>query len=146
VADPAQQPDVEVISWLDDCTRYALHVSAHQRITGPIVVTTFRESLTKHGVPASTLTDNGMVRTVRLAGGRVAKNFFSWRPVASSRSASALTGEGRSAGGSLRARVLPPCSPGGETTNGRKILMTCFMTLLVRRGSRFWRPSVTTWQ
>ena len=28
---------VEIITWLDDCTRYALHVSAHARITTPIV-------------------------------------------------------------------------------------------------------------
>jgi len=61
-------PDVEIISWLDDCTRYALQVSAHTRITTPIVVKTFRETLTRHGIPASTLTDNGMVYTVRLAG------------------------------------------------------------------------------
>ncbi|HWM01797.1 MAG TPA: IS481 family transposase [Actinophytocola sp.] len=60
--------DVEIISWLDDCTRYALHVTAHQRTTTPIVVTTFREALARHGIPASTLTDNGMVYTVRLAG------------------------------------------------------------------------------
>jgi len=60
--------DVEIISWLDDCTRYALHVSAHPRVTTPIVVTTFREALAKHGIPASTLTDNGMVYTVRLSG------------------------------------------------------------------------------
>jgi transposase InsO family protein len=60
--------DVEIISWLDDCTRYALHVTAHPRVTTPIVVTTFREALAGHGTPASTLTDNGMVYTVRLAG------------------------------------------------------------------------------
>jgi len=60
--------DVETISWLDDCTRYALHVTAHARITTPIVLTTFREALARHGIPASTLTDNGMVYTVRLAG------------------------------------------------------------------------------
>ncbi len=53
--------DVEIISWLDDCTRYALHVSAHPRITGPIVTTTFREALSTHGVLYSTLKDNGMV-------------------------------------------------------------------------------------
>ena len=28
--------DVEIISWLDDCTRYALHVTAHHRVTGPL--------------------------------------------------------------------------------------------------------------
>lgn len=61
-------PDVEIISWLDDHSRYALHVTAHQRTTTPIVVTTFRQALAQHGIPASTLTDNGMVYTVRLAG------------------------------------------------------------------------------
>ena len=60
--------DVEIITWLDDCTRYALHVSAHHRITGPIVTATFRETATQQGIPASTLTDNGMVYTTRLAG------------------------------------------------------------------------------
>lgn len=60
--------DVEIISWLDDCTRYALHITAHHQITGPIVTATFRQTLALHGIPASTLTDNGMVYTVRLAG------------------------------------------------------------------------------
>ena len=60
--------DVEIISWLDDCTRYALHVSAHARVTAPIVLTTFTWAADLHGYPASTLTDNGMVYTVRLAG------------------------------------------------------------------------------
>jgi transposase InsO family protein len=68
--------DVEIITWLDDCTRYALHISAHARITTEIVRATFRDSLTQHGVPASTLTDNGMVYTVRFAGGRGGRNVF----------------------------------------------------------------------
>jgi transposase InsO family protein len=68
--------DVEIISWLDDCTRYAMNVTAHHRITGPIVTTTFRETLATHGIPASTLTDNGMVYTARLAGGRGGRNTF----------------------------------------------------------------------
>ena len=72
----ADGSDVEIISWLDDCTRYALHVSAHHRVTGPIVTTTFRETLAAYGIPASTLTDNGMVYTVRLAGGRGGRNTF----------------------------------------------------------------------
>jgi transposase InsO family protein len=67
-------PDVEIISWLDDCTRYALHVTAHHRITGPLVTTTFRQTLASHGIPASTLTDNGMVYTARFAGGRGGRN------------------------------------------------------------------------
>jgi transposase InsO family protein len=61
-------PDVEIISWLDDHSRYALHVSAHARVTAPIVLTTFTRAADLHGYPASTLTDNGMVYTVRLAG------------------------------------------------------------------------------
>jgi transposase InsO family protein len=59
---------IEIITWLDDCTRYALHISAHPAITTPIVTATFRKSAAQHGIPASTLTDNGMVYTVRLAG------------------------------------------------------------------------------
>jgi transposase InsO family protein len=62
--------DVEIITWLDDCTRYALHTSAHRAVTTPIVTATFREAATRHGIPASTLTDNGMVYTTRFAGGR----------------------------------------------------------------------------
>jgi transposase InsO family protein len=61
---------VEIISWLDDCTRYALHVSAHVRVTTDIVKASFRKAAGQHGIPASTLTDNGMVYTVRFAGGR----------------------------------------------------------------------------
>ncbi|WP_344026437.1 IS481 family transposase, partial [Kribbella jejuensis] len=66
--------DVEIITWLDDHSRYALHVSAHARITGPIVVTSFRETVAQHGIPASTLTDNGMVYTTRLSGGKGGRN------------------------------------------------------------------------
>ncbi|PUA79246.1 IS481 family transposase [Nocardioides currus] len=69
---------VEIITWLDDCTRYALHVSAHRAITTPIVTATFRKAAGRHGIPASTLTDNGMVYTVRLAsiGHRGGRNGF----------------------------------------------------------------------
>ena len=66
--DGSPGPDVEIITWLDDCTRYALHVSAHRRVTTPIVRATFRKTAALHGIPASTLTDNGMVYTVRHAG------------------------------------------------------------------------------
>jgi transposase InsO family protein len=61
--------DCEILSWLDDCSRYALSVTAHHRVTGPIVLATFRETVAEHGIPASTLTDNGMVFTTRLSGG-----------------------------------------------------------------------------
>jgi transposase InsO family protein len=62
--------DVEIITWLDDHSRYALHISAHARITARIVLDTFTETAAQHGYPASTLTDNGMVYTVRFSGGR----------------------------------------------------------------------------
>ncbi len=62
--------DTEIISWLDDHARYALHSTAHLRVTGPIVLASFREAAGQHGYPASTLTDNGMVYTTRFAGGR----------------------------------------------------------------------------
>lgn len=62
--------DAEIITWLDDCSRYALHISAHARVTAPIVLASFRQAADRHGYPASTLTDNGMVYTVRFAGGR----------------------------------------------------------------------------
>ena len=67
-SDGATGPDCEVITWLDDHSRYALHVSAHPRVTASIVLATFRQAGDLHGYPASTLTDNGMVYTVRLAG------------------------------------------------------------------------------
>ena len=68
--------DVEIITWLDDHSRYALSVTAHLRITGTIVLTTFRAAHNVHGKPASTLTDNGMVYTTRFAGGTGGRNTF----------------------------------------------------------------------
>ncbi|MEV5561260.1 IS481 family transposase [Nonomuraea wenchangensis] len=72
----ADGSDAEILSWLDDHSRYALSVTAHARVTGPIVRDTFRAAVAAHGVPASTLTDNGMVFTTRLAGGRGGRNAF----------------------------------------------------------------------
>lgn len=66
--------DVEILTWLDDHSRYALHISAHTLVTGPIVLATFQATTDEHGCPASTLTDNGMVFTTRLAGSRGGKN------------------------------------------------------------------------
>jgi transposase InsO family protein len=66
--------EVEILSWLDDCSRYALSVTAHPRVTGPIVLATFREAVATHGIPASTLTDNAMVFTTRFSGGRGGRN------------------------------------------------------------------------
>ena len=72
--DGARGAEVEILSWLDDCSRYALTVSAHARVSGQIVKTAFRKAVTTHGIPASTLTDNGMVYTARLAGGKGGRN------------------------------------------------------------------------
>src|SRR4051812_35655002 len=69
-ADGRPGADTEILTWLDDCSRYALHVSAHRRVTAPLVLAPFRSALTTPGIPASTLTDNGMVFTTRFAGGR----------------------------------------------------------------------------
>ena len=44
--------DIEIITWLDDHSRYALHVTAHHRITAPIVLTTFRQAADQHGIPS----------------------------------------------------------------------------------------------
>lgn len=74
--DGSPGPDAEILSWLDDCSRFALSVTAHARVTGPIVLATFRHTVATHGIPASTLTDNGMVFTTRLAGGKGGRNAF----------------------------------------------------------------------
>ena len=65
---------IEILTWLDDHSRYALSVTAHHRVTGPIVVDTFRKAHAAHGIPVSTLTDNGMVFTTRFAGGKGGRN------------------------------------------------------------------------
>jgi transposase InsO family protein len=66
--------DTEIITWLDDHARYALHVSAHPRITGRIVLDTFTNTAGQHGYPGSVLTDNGLVYTTRFSGGRGGRN------------------------------------------------------------------------
>jgi transposase InsO family protein len=68
-ADRRRGQDVEILTWLDDHSRYALSVTAHSRVTGPIVRDRFRQTVAMHGIPASTLTDNGMVFTTRFSGG-----------------------------------------------------------------------------
>jgi transposase InsO family protein len=67
---------VEILCWLDDHSRYALSVTAHHRVTALIVVTEFRKTHELHGVPYSTLTDNGMVFTTRFAGGKGGRNLY----------------------------------------------------------------------
>ena len=68
--------DTEILTWLDDCSRYALRVTAHAAVTGPLVVANFRRAIANYGIPSSTLTDNGMVFTTRLSGGKGGRNGF----------------------------------------------------------------------
>jgi len=68
--------DTEILSWLDDHSRYALRITAHQPVTAKIVLKEFRAAIEDHGTPQSTLTDNGMVYTVRFATGRGGRTGF----------------------------------------------------------------------
>jgi len=72
----ASGADTEILTWLDDHSRLALRVTAWNRVTGPIVLAEFRAAAARYGPPASTLTDNGMVFTTRLSGGRGGRNAF----------------------------------------------------------------------
>jgi hypothetical protein len=49
-------------------------VTVHARVTGPVVLAAFRAAVAACGVPASTLTDNGMVFTTRFSGGKGGRN------------------------------------------------------------------------
>ena len=72
----ADASEVEILCWIDDHSRLAISVTAHRRVTGAIVVETFTKALEAHGVPAATLTDNGMVFTTRLSGGKGGRNGY----------------------------------------------------------------------
>jgi transposase InsO family protein len=73
----ANGTDIEILTWLDDHSRYALSVTAHRPVTGQAVVRTLQTCVERHGIPYSTLTDNGMVYTARFAqGGRTSRNGF----------------------------------------------------------------------
>jgi transposase InsO family protein len=70
----ADSTEVEIVSWLDDHSRLALSVTACPVTTGEVTLATFRAACATHGVPASTLTDNGNVYTTRFAGGKGGRN------------------------------------------------------------------------
>lgn len=72
----ADGTDTEILSFLDDHSRCLLACTAHTPVTGQAVLTAFRATMAEHGIPASVLTDNGMVYTTRLAGGRGGRNAF----------------------------------------------------------------------
>lgn len=66
----ADGSDVEVLTFLDDHSRYALSVTAHRVVTGTTVTSTFTATTASFGIPASVLSDNGLVYTTRSLGAR----------------------------------------------------------------------------
>jgi transposase InsO family protein len=72
----ADGTDIEILNWLDDHSRLLLSCTAHRPVTGDNVVTTFLAATEQHGIPASTLTDNGRVYTARFGGGRNAFEYL----------------------------------------------------------------------
>jgi transposase InsO family protein len=72
----ADGTDVEILNWLDDHSRYLISCTAHTPVTGDTVVDTFVTAGNQHGLPASTLTDNGRVYTARFGGGRNAFEYL----------------------------------------------------------------------
>jgi len=72
----ADGTDIEILNWLDDHSRYLLSCTAHRPVTGDDVVATFLTATDLHGIPASTLTDNGRVYTARFGGGRNAFEYL----------------------------------------------------------------------
>ena len=65
----ADGTDAEILLWVDDHSRFLISATAHQPVTGRIVLDTFRTACGLHGTPQSTLTDNGFVFTTRFRGG-----------------------------------------------------------------------------
>jgi transposase InsO family protein len=72
----ADGTDVEILTWLDDHSRFLIAATAHAPVDGPAVVDAFIAATDQHGVPASTLTDNGSVYTSRFTGGRNAFEYL----------------------------------------------------------------------
>jgi transposase InsO family protein len=72
----ADGTDTEILNFLDDHSRYLLACTAFRPVTVTAVVATFLACAADYGLPASTLTDNGLVYTTRLAGGKGGRNAF----------------------------------------------------------------------
>ena len=65
----ADGTDVEILTLLDDHARYAISLTAHAPVTGEVVVAEFRTAVDVHGIPASTLSGNGLFFTTRFQHG-----------------------------------------------------------------------------
>ncbi|SDS29837.1 Integrase core domain-containing protein [Corynebacterium timonense] len=67
---------VEVLDFLDDHSRYLLGVTAKAAFTGVAVAAELQRLVETYSPPASTLTDNGLVFTARMAGRKGGRNTF----------------------------------------------------------------------
>lgn len=67
---------VEVLDFLDDHSRFLLDIRPAAAFTGAMVTTVLSELISQYGPPASTLTDNGLVFTTRLARYKGARGGF----------------------------------------------------------------------
>jgi transposase InsO family protein len=67
---------VEILDFLDDHSRFLLHIRAERFYTGAMVTAAMQGLIEAFGAPAETLTDNGLVFTSRLTGNPGAKNGF----------------------------------------------------------------------
>lgn len=67
---------LEVLDFIDDHSRYLLSITAAASFSGPAVAAELQRLIATYGPPASTLTDNGLVFTARLAGAKGGRNAF----------------------------------------------------------------------
>lgn len=67
---------IDILDVLDDHSRMLLHIQAAASFSGPMVVEAMNALISRYGPPASTLTDNGLVFTSRLARYRGGHNGF----------------------------------------------------------------------
>lgn len=67
---------VDILDFLDDHSRYLLYIHAFGSVTGTHVTVAMTELIATFQAPQSTLTDNGMIFTTRLSGGKGGKNGF----------------------------------------------------------------------
>lgn len=67
---------IEILDFLDDHSRLLLDIRAATAFTGPMVVTVMTELISRYDAPMSTLTDNGLVFTTRLARHKGARGGF----------------------------------------------------------------------
>lgn len=67
---------IEILDFLDDHARYLLDIRPAAAFTGPMVTAVMTELIRRYGPPMSTLTDNGLVFTTRLARHKGARGGF----------------------------------------------------------------------